>query len=133
MSEPTENIGMHQNASPRLFQFARELRERETKAEELLWENLKMKRLDGFKFRRQHPLSRFIVDFYCHKMKLAIELDGGYHEKTEQREYDRMRTEHLTAIGVREIRFKNEEVEKGLEGVLEIIRQCLQAARTPGP
>lgn len=63
----------------------------------------------GAKFRRQHPFGRFILDFYCHEKKLAIEIDGGYHLDEAQQQYDALRTEYLREMGVREIRFSNEE------------------------
>jgi len=72
---------MHQNANANTFHKARWLKENETPAEKLLWEQLKGKKLDGFKFRRQHPLGKYILDFYCHTKKLAIEIDGGYHQE----------------------------------------------------
>lgn len=63
-----------------------------TQAEEILWKHLRNKKLNGMKFRRQHPLDMFIADFYCHEKKLIIELDGGIHETPEQQEYDEGRT-----------------------------------------
>ena len=72
----------------RNFEYARENRMKSTPAEEQLWTELKNKKLKGLKFRRQHPVGIFILDFYCHSAKLAIELDGGYHLSVEQKEYD---------------------------------------------
>ena len=74
MNEHNQHFGMHAGAKPELFRFADELRERMTEAEEKLWKYLRKKPL-GYKFRRQHPFSLYILDFYCHKAKLAIEFD----------------------------------------------------------
>ncbi len=83
---------MLQNASALIFQRARVLRDKETPAEKELWKHLKGKKLDGFKFRRQHPIRRYILDFYCHERKLVVELDGGYHEDALQKQHDEKRT-----------------------------------------
>lgn len=88
----TENEGMHQSAKPKLFEFARHHRENTTQTEEILWEVLRDKKLEGNKFRRQHLIAGYILDFYCHKFKLAIEIDGGYHFSQVQMEYDKKRT-----------------------------------------
>lgn len=125
MEDNFEKTGMHQDAKKELFQFARELRERATQAEKVLWEELRMKKLDGFKFRRQHPIGIYILDFYCHNRKLAVELDGKYHLNKDQIKYDIIRTSHLNEVGIKEIRFKNEEVLNDLENVLGKIRNSL--------
>ena len=107
----------------------RDLRRNSTPAEELLWGGaIRNRKLDGKKFLRQHPLfyditgkeSFFIADFYCHEEKLIIELDGVYH-KYRLRE-DKERTKILNFLGIKVIRFKNEEVLKNLERVLKKIR-----------
>ena len=76
-------------ASPEIFRRANDLRKRMTPAESALWTLLRNKKLDGYKFRRQHPAKTFILDFYCHSIKLAIELDGGIHKNPIQAEYDK--------------------------------------------
>ena len=81
---------------------ARDLRTGETLAEDLLWEELRGRRLDGMKFRRQHPVGTFVIDFCCVEYRLAIELDGGVHE--EQQEQDAEREAILAAAGYRVIR-----------------------------
>src|SRR5258706_11729199 len=106
--ETTDN--MFFGASPEIFRRAEELRNRMTPAEQMLWDELKGKKLNGLKFLRQHPLNNFIADFYCHQKKLVIELDGSVHAKDDQPEYDRGRTEELTAFGIKVIRFRNEMV-----------------------
>lgn len=92
-----------------------------TEAEHLLWEALRNKQLDGFKFRRQHPVSKYVLDFYCHQAKLAIELDGGYHEDSVQQLYDADRTANLTELGIEVIRFQNDNVMENLDEVLDDI------------
>ena len=96
-----------------------------TKAEKILWEALRNRRLNNCKFRRQHALENYVADFYCHEAKLVIELDGGIHGEQEQKEYDRDRTSVLKEDGLKVIRFKNEEVVSNLEVVLDKIRRCI--------
>jgi very-short-patch-repair endonuclease len=87
--------GMWKGAPTSSFGKAKDLRKTETEAEKLLWKNLKNNQLGGFKFRRQHPISLYIADFYCHKLKLIIEIDGGYHFTKEQIPKDEERTKIL--------------------------------------
>ena len=114
---------------PSIRQRAKELRWHMTPAEKALWERLKDKRLQGLKFRRQHPLHHFILDFYCHAHRLVVEVDGGVHQ--EQQVYDEARTEWLAQHGFMVIRFSNEEILGHLEGVLQQIVEACQA-RPPG-
>ncbi len=104
---------------------ARELRKRMTDAETLLWHCLRGKRLDGFRFRKQHPIGRYVLDFYCVSKKLAIELDGGQHNTPEGLAQDRERTAWLSAQGIRVVRFGNREVLSNLEDVLDRIWKLL--------
>lgn len=129
-NELHENPKMHHSAPPPLFQFARNNREAPTPAEAMLWEVLRDKKLEGHKFRRQHPIGKFILDFYCHRSKLAIEVDGGYHLSKEQAEYDQNRTEELRKIGVRVLRFTNEQV---LNQMGEVVEDILIGLATPYP
>ncbi|SNS23588.1 Very-short-patch-repair endonuclease [Belliella buryatensis] len=98
------------NASPEIFRRAKELRESMTIAEQVLWERLRAGRLNGLNFRRQHPTSKYIVDFYCHQYKLVIELDGEVHLEKDQKERDFSREEELKNLGLHIIRFTNESV-----------------------
>ena len=109
MKNQNKKPKMHQGAIHHLYQNARELRGRMTLAEQILWEELRMKKLDGFKFRRQHPIGIHILDFYCHGKKLGIEIDGGYHEDENQIKLDEERTEILEMQNIKIIRFRNEE------------------------
>ncbi|MBN2614826.1 MAG: endonuclease domain-containing protein [Bacteroidales bacterium] len=118
-------------APPYLFQYAKELRIHPTKAEKLLWEKLKNKQL-GVKFRRQHPVADYIVDFYCHNLKFAIEIDGGYHFVKDQNEYDQYRAKDLSELGIKIIRFFNSQIENDIEEVIIKIKQQI-ALRTPNP
>ena len=105
-----------------------------TLAEIKLWKLLRRKNIQGMKFRRQHPLSRFITDFYCHQAKLVIELDGGYHDDQDQAESDLGRHQALEDMGLLVIRFRNEEIEMDVEGVVERIRKVLrERGLTPFP
>ena len=109
---------------PAILARARELRQPLTPQENKLWQRLRGKQLDGLKFRRQHPIYRFILDFYCPQQKLVIEIDGDAHAEPEQQRYDQARAEWLEQRGLRVIRFTNREVETNLEGVLMTIAQA---------
>jgi very-short-patch-repair endonuclease len=106
-----------------VVEFSRQMRLDMTNAESLLWERLCKRRFEGLRFRRQHPIRRYIVDFYCHEKKLAIEADGKVHEK--QKEYDRRRDDDLRARGYHILRFSNEEIENDIESVLNHMRSFL--------
>ena len=101
------------------------LRKNLTPAEALLWTNLKNSQLAGKKFRRQHSIGPFIVDFYCPECRVAVELDGEGHMTETGTEADQKRTEFLKRFNVTVIRFENKEVFDDLEGVLETIQRCL--------
>jgi len=116
---------LHKGADKKLFGFARENRKKLTEAEQILWQHLRNKQLNGFKFRRQHPLGKFIADFYLHEAKLVIELDGNYHTQEEQKEYDFGRTYEMKELGIQVLRFTNNEVLKDIEKVLQTIKSHL--------
>lgn len=124
--KPNHDEGMWKGAPGESFEKARELRNRGTPSERLLWERLRNKQLDGYKFRRQHPVSIFIVDFYCHELKFVIELDGEYHLSPQQQAKDMDRTEILRSNGLQVIRFNNDEVETDLNRVLQHIKICIK-------
>jgi very-short-patch-repair endonuclease len=108
-----------------ILKRARELRGNMTIAELKLWAEIKGRQIDGVKFRRQHPIPPFIVDFYSPELKLIIEIDGDTHD--EQEEYDARRTYFLNRKGYRVLRFTNEAIHQDLAGVLETIREtCLK-------
>jgi len=110
---------------PKLLQRARELRQGATDAESLLWSLLRNRQLEDYKFRRQHPIGSYILDFYCHEAKLAIELDDGHHAETQQAQYDAERAANLEAEGIRVLRFWNNQALTKTEVVLETILAAL--------
>jgi len=110
---------------------ARELRGELTPAEERLWSFLRRKQLDGLRFRRQHPVGRFIVDFFCPSHRLCVEVDGAVHES--QAERDAERTAVLSAAGYRMVRVRNEEVLTDLPSVLQRIREAAESKFSPPP
>ena len=109
--------------------FARGLRRRETHAEKLLWKSLRGGRLDGLKFRRQHPVGRYFADFACESARLIIELDGGVHDQDDTHLNDHVRQQEIEALGWFVLRFRNEQVTVALDTVLNAIRA---QARTAG-
>jgi len=112
-------------ASPEIFKRANELRKNQTETEKKLWSALRRKQLKGKRFRRQHPVDIFIVDFYCHESKLVIEVDGGIHKETEQKEYDIGRSHELGKHGLKIIRFTNEQIQNNLSKTLQVIEKNL--------
>jgi len=104
-------------ASRNTFEMAHALRKNMTDAEKILWKRLKDKGIFKVKFRRQHPVDIFVLDFYCHELKLAIEVDGEIHLSTETREYDDGRTYELEKYGIKIIRFTNEQIFENLDYV----------------
>ena len=119
----SHNDHLHKGAIGKLYQYGRELRQLSTKAEKILWEYLRNRKLEGLKFRRQHPLDKFIADFYCHEKKLVIELEGAVHDEKMNAQYDEARTYELGGFGIKVIRFRNSEVEDNIAFVLNEIRK----------
>ncbi|MDO1501176.1 endonuclease domain-containing protein [Winogradskyella maritima] len=113
-------IGMHFGAPPKIFKNARILRGKMTAEESLLWDYLKTKPY-GYKFRRQHPCGLYILDFYCHHIRLSIEIDGDYHLKQEQIVKDLERTQFINDCGIKEIRFTNDDINNNMRRVAEVI------------
>jgi very-short-patch-repair endonuclease len=111
----------------RLITYAKDLRSRSTDVERILWCHIRAKRLDGLKFRRQHPIGKYIVDFVCLERKIVIELDGGQHAKPGTEAYDRERDNRLEKEGYRVLRFWDNDVLLNTKGILEVIReQCAE-------
>lgn len=119
---------MFYGAPPKIFHRAKLLRNRLTPAERMLWGYLRKNQLEGYRFRRQHPIRYWIVDFYCHAAKLVIEVDGSVHNIVEQRQYDASRTKELELLGLRVLRFDNAEVYHHVDEVLDAIRAWLPPA-----
>ena len=110
-----------------------QLRRNMTKAEFLLWQKLRCKQLEGVKFRSQYGVDRFVVDFYCTELKLAIEIDGESHFQDGVQEYDQERQVFIELLGIRFLRFTNDDVYRNLEGVLERIIQKIGELRNDPP
>jgi very-short-patch-repair endonuclease len=104
---------------PQLLKFAKTMRSNATDAESLMWQLLRAKRFMNLKFRRQHVIAPYIVDFFCHELGLVIELDGGQHNTDDGRAYDFERTKLLEALGFRVVRYWNNDVLKNTESVLD--------------
>ena len=117
---------------PHLDDFARSLRKGSTNAENLLWKQLRAKRLLGLKFRRQEPIGKYIVDFVCHEKKIIIELDGGQHSEHEEK--DQKRDEWFRSEGFKILRLWNNDVLSQTEEILEIIaKKCLESPSPSSP
>jgi very-short-patch-repair endonuclease len=110
----------------RLKPFAKDMRHAPTPAEEKLWQHIRNRRIGGAKFRRQHSIHGFIVDFVCLEQQLIVEVDGEIHDLPDQHEYDVQRQAFLEAIGFRVLRFRNEDVLTAADAVTEVIGQALQ-------
>ncbi|WP_379073187.1 endonuclease domain-containing protein [Mesorhizobium sp. UC22_110] len=117
---------MRQPVTPSHRGFARSMRADATKAENLLWQSLRNRRLDGLKFKRQVPLDGYILDFLCFEVKLIVEVDGSQHADSQA---DVVRDRHFEEQGFRILRFWNDEVEQNIDAVCSAI---LQAARGSG-
>jgi very-short-patch-repair endonuclease len=115
---------------PYLLRHAKEMRKEPTVAEKLLWQNLRNRKLDGYKFRRQHPVLCYIPDFVCLEKKLIIELDGSVHRDPDNAKADFFRACRLSEYGYAIMRFWNSEIEKNQIAVLEKIRNRLTAVDT---
>jgi very-short-patch-repair endonuclease len=110
--------------NPKLKSTARMLRKQSTLAEVLLWNELKGKRLLGYDFHRQKPIQKYIIDFFSPRLMLAIEIDGASH--IDKAEEDEERQRNLQSLGIRFLRFRDDEVKRDLGGVAEAIRLWIQ-------
>jgi len=109
----------------------RELRRNQTNTEKILWELLRGRRLDGFKFYRQYSIGPYVVDFYCPQLRLAIEIDGSQHTEREIVIYDKERSNYFNSVNIQILRFWNEEIEKNVEVVLEKIKKHAKHSINP--
>lgn len=119
----SSKLPLHAGAEQHQFKYAKQLRREMTEAEEALWEQLRARRFLNLKFRRQHPILDFVVDFYCHERKLIVEADGKYHEGGDAQYYDSERTKELQKYDYSVIRFSNEEILNDLDSVLKRLRK----------
>ena len=106
-----------------LKQYSRQLRENMTDAERQLWSKIRMKQLKGHQFYRQKPIGDYIVDFFCPRAKLVIEVDGSHHLVGGMIECDRIRDDYLNSLGLRVLRFTNADVITNIDGVVESIER----------
>lgn len=120
---------MYYGASPVIFKRAEELRNAMTAAEDILWQQLHINAWK-LKFRRQHPISNYIVDFYCHALKLVVEVDGGIHDVEEVKRFDETRESALQDLGLTVMRFKNEDVFKNSNAVLKKIGETISVLQS---
>jgi very-short-patch-repair endonuclease len=111
---------------PTILAHAREMRHVQTPAEAMLWRTLR-NRHTASKFRRQHPIDRFIIDFYCAEAKLLIEIDGESHLLLGQKEYDEARTKYLEDLGYKLIRFTNTDIRYNIHAVVDEILQTVKS------
>jgi len=121
---PVKNIIPGQKVAKEKLNRARELRRDMTPAENILWQELRANKL-GVHFRRQQVIEGFIVDFYCHKVGLVIELDGDIHEEETQRESDASRDNALTELGLQIVRFRNKDILMDLSQVVGKIQNLI--------
>ena len=106
---------------------ARALRKKATWAEKLVWSWLRDRRFSTYKFRRQHPVAKYFLDFFCEEARLSIELDGGSHGHPDQKAYDAERARILTSLGIKELRFWNSRLRRDKQAIRDTIFRELQA------
>jgi very-short-patch-repair endonuclease len=116
---------MFYGADSKTMRAAGILRRRMTLAEVLLWKKLRDRKIFNTKFRKQHPIYFFIVDFYCHEFKLVIEVDGDIHNDEISSEYDLSRTAELNRFGIRVIRFTNDQIIYNIDWVITKIHEVI--------
>jgi very-short-patch-repair endonuclease len=117
-------------ASTEILARADKLRKNQTGVEKVLWKRLKGNRFENLRFRRQHPIAKFIVDFYCHELLLVVELDGSIHNKEEVAERDEGREIELKKLGLTILRFTNDQVIHNMDKILNKIRKVKNERQT---
>jgi very-short-patch-repair endonuclease len=116
------------NLWEKLKPLAREMRHTPTRAEEILWQRLRNRKVMGYKFRRQHAIDRFVLDFYCSELMLCIEVEGDIHQYTQ--EEDTIRSEFLESLGIIILRFSNDQIIYPIETVNDMIQAAIPARQT---
>ena len=116
---------MFYGAKSNIFEKAKALRNNMTAGEQKLWDELKVNKIKGYRFKAQHPISKYIADFYCHKAKLVIEIDGNIHDNENIKERDEGRTFEIENFGLKVIRFNNNHVLNNIEEVINEIKNNL--------
>lgn len=109
----------------------RQLRDHQTEAEKILWFNLKDRKVDNYKFYRQYSVGMYILDFYCPKLRLCIEVDGKYHSKNEIKSKDVYRTNTLNSFNISVLRFSNDQIAYSTQNVVQKIREWIASANSP--
>jgi very-short-patch-repair endonuclease len=117
----------HYHAQMNTRDLAKDLRRTLTPAEHRFWFYVRNKKMLGLKFRRQHPIANFIADFYCHELKLIVEIDGGIHHRAEAKKYDAFRTSKIKELGLTVLRFSNSDVFYNIDGVEREIQKIKEA------
>jgi len=110
----------------KLKKFSRTLRQEMTDAERLFWSKVRMKQLNGYQFYRQRPIDRYVVDFFCPKAKLIVEIDGGQHYEDDGRRKDEIRDKYLSGLGLKILRFSDRDIIENIEGVVEHVLENLE-------
>ena len=123
---------IYQNVSPETLTFAKQMRHDPTGGEKLGWYIFRNRRFKGLKFRRQHPVEKYILDFYCHELKLAVEIDGPEHDKPEQKAKDQIRTQFLNSKGIKVFRIKHDRFLVNTEFVLKELEEFIDGT-LPSP
>jgi cyclase len=126
---PYKKGGMFEGASHLLFENAKNLRNNMTGAEMMLWMHIR-EGIDGYKFRRQHPIGLYVADFYCHKAKLIIEIDGSIHNLHDVQLQDKQKQTDLERWGYKVIRFTNKEVQQGVDLIINEIRKTINTIKS---
>jgi imidazole glycerol-phosphate synthase subunit HisF len=124
------NRSMFYESSPIIFANAKRLRNEPTASEIIFWGLLKQHFAD-FRFKRQHPVSQYIADFYCHKLRLVVEIDGGIHLSKDAIKNDKLRDEFMNSLNLKIIRFTNDEVCKNGEEVVKKLRELIEKIKIP--
>jgi very-short-patch-repair endonuclease len=120
-------------ASVRTEIYSKVLRRNQTKAELVVWKLLRNRNIHNLKFRRQHPIGPFIADFYCHELRLVIEVDGGIHSDSEVRIADQRRERYLGGLGLKIVRISNEDVFRNPWMLEKKIREVGEVTSPPAP
>ena len=121
----------NQGAHPSTFKNAVRLRFEMTPHESLVWNRINKKQILLQRFRRQHPISTYILDFFCVGCRLSIEIDGEWHKNPAQLAYDLKRTAYLNSLGITELRFSNQHVERDLDAVIGVIKENVEKCIPP--
>jgi very-short-patch-repair endonuclease len=129
IKKPIEK-NMFFGAKAELFSLALQMRKNPTEAERVMWEILRKYRRSGFPFRRQHPIEFYIADFYCHNLRLVIEVDGEIHTEKEVKSHDEGRTGELERFGIKVLRFTNTQILHDIDQVVEKINATIKEVTT---